>query len=135
MLRIAAIVVLAAFALINLARGTIHAFAPDGGAHSIAGLDLGTSAQTILSLFATIGLHQIVLGLFEGWVLLWRRDLLRVALVLQTVETVLGVANLYFYRTLPVHVPGERFNAILLGVLLVTLIVTWRSAAPRPSPP
>jgi hypothetical protein len=134
MLRIVAIAVLAAFALINLARGSIHAFAPDGGAHSIAGLDLTTNAQTILSLFATLGFHQIVLGLFEGWVLVWRRDLLRVALVLQTVETALGVANLYFYRTLPVHVPGERFNAILLGVLVITLIVTWRAAAPQPSP-
>ena len=135
MLRILAIVVLAAFALINIGRGAIHAFAPDGGAHSIAGLDLTTNAPTILSLFATIGLHQIVLGLFEGWVLVWRRDLLRVALALQTVETIFGVFNFYFYRTLPVQVPGARFNAVLLAVLAITLIVTWRATAPRSSPP
>ena len=48
-------IVLALFALINLARGSIHAFAPDGGAHSIAGLDLSTNARTILSLFARLG--------------------------------------------------------------------------------
>ena len=32
--------------LINLVRGAIHAFAPDGGAHSIAGLDLGDDSAT-----------------------------------------------------------------------------------------
>jgi len=135
MLRLVPILVLGAFALLNLVRGSIHAFAPDGGAHSIAGLDLSNNAQTILSLFATLGLHQIVLGLFEGWIVVWRRDLVRAVLVLQTVETALGVANLYFYRPLPVHVPGERFNAILLGILVITLIATWRSAAPAPRPP
>lgn len=134
MLRIAAIAVLAGFALLNVGRGSIHAFAPDGGAHSIAGLDLTTNAQTILSLFAAVGLHQIAMGLFEGWVLVWRRELLRVALVLQTVQTVFGVFNFYVYRTLPVQVPGARFNAILLGVLVLTLAVTWRATAPQPSP-
>lgn len=125
MLRRVPTIVLALFALLNLVRGSIHAFAPDGGAHSIAGLDLTTNVQTILSLFATLGLHQIVMGLFEGWIVVLRRDLVRVALVLQTLETALGVANLYFYRTLPVHVPGERFNAILLGVLVVTVVIAW----------
>ncbi|MBV9045218.1 MAG: hypothetical protein JO294_08860, partial [Alphaproteobacteria bacterium] len=52
------VIVLAFFALLNIGRGCIHAFAPDGGAHSIAGLDLSTNAQTILSLFAGLGFHQ-----------------------------------------------------------------------------
>src|SRR5258707_15854554 len=101
------LVVLAFFALTNLVRGSIHAFAPDGGAHSIAGLDLSTNAQTILSLFAGMGFHQIVMGLFQLFVLLRRRDLIVIARVLQTAETLLGVGNLYFYRTLPVVAPGD----------------------------
>ena len=111
------IVVLALIALINLGRGGIHAFAPDGGAHSIAGLDLTTNARTILSLFAALGLQQIVLGLFEFYVLIRRRDLVTLALGLQTAQTAVGVANLTFWRTMPVHVPGEPFNAALLVVL------------------
>lgn len=119
--------VLAFFALLNLARGSIHAFAPDGGAHSIAGLDLSSNAQTILSLFAGLGLHQIVMGCFQIFVLLRRRDLILIALALQTAETALGVANLYFYRTFPVVVPGEIFNTGLLGLLVLTLAIAWRS--------
>ena len=124
------LLVLALFAAINLARGAIHAFAPDGGAHSIAGLDLSINAQTILSLFAGMGFHQIVMGLFQIFVLTSRRDLILIALALQTAETALGVANLYFYRTFPVVVPGEIFNTALLALLVVTLAIAWRS---RPS--
>jgi hypothetical protein len=117
--------VLALFALINLARGCIHAFAPDGGAHAIAGLDLSSNAQTILSLFAQMGFHQIVMGLFQIFVLAWRRDLIVIALAIQTAETAFGVGNLYFYRTFPVVVPGAMFNAGLLALLVVTLGVAW----------
>ena len=128
--------VLGLFALINLGRGGIHAFAPDGGAHSIAGLDLSTNAQTILSLFAGMGFHQIVMGAFQVFVLAWRRDLVLIALALQTVETALGVGNLYFYRTLPVVVPGEMFNTILLVLLVATMAVAgWMSRREAPSSP
>ena len=54
--------VLMLMSLINLGRGAIHAFAPDGGAGSIAGLDLTHDRQTILSLFAVLGLGQMVKG-------------------------------------------------------------------------
>ena len=120
--------VLAFFALTNLVRGSIHAFAPDGGAHSIAGLDLSTNAQTILSLFAEMGFHQIVMALFQLFVLIRRRDLILIALVLQTAETALGIGNLYFYRTLPVVVPGEIFNTGMLGLLIATLLIAWSNS-------
>ena len=118
-MRLVPIFVLGLMVLINLARGSIHAFAPDGGAHSIAGLDITSSRQTILSLFAVLGFQQIVMGLFQLYVIAVRRELILLALVLQTVETALGVANLYFYRTMPVAVPGAAFNAVLLVVLLL----------------
>ena len=110
--------VLALSVLGNLARGAIHAFAPDGGAHSIAGLDLTTNAATILSLFAQIGFHQIAAGLFSLYVLVWRRDLVTLALGLMTLETAFAVVGLWFYRTLPVAVPGAPFNAAMLVVLI-----------------
>jgi hypothetical protein len=116
-------------ALVNLGRGAVHTFAPDGGAHSIAGLDLGANAQTILSLFATLGLGQMVKGAFEGWVVLRRPDLVRLFLALQVADTALAMANLYLWRPLPVTVPGQPFNLALLVIQVVALaIALWRPA-------
>jgi hypothetical protein len=118
------LLVLAFLALLNLGRGSIHAFAPDGGAHSIAGLDLTNDRQTILSLFATLGFQQIVMGLFQLFVVLRRRDLVTIALAVQTAETILGLVNLYFYRTFPIVVPGQPFNLLILALLLAALIAS-----------
>ncbi len=119
-------VVLALMVLTNFGRGLIHAFAPDGGAHSIAGLDLSNARQTILSLFAIMGFHQIVAAGFQLYVIVFRRDVILIALVLQTAETLLGVVNLYFYRTLPVAVPGAPFNAAVLVILAVAVLIAAR---------
>ena len=119
-------IILAVMMLINFARGAIHAFAPDGGAHAIAGLDITQNTQTILSLFATLGLQQIAMGLFQFFVLAFRRDLVVIALAFQTVETAFGVANLYFYRTFPVAVPGAGFNAGILAILVVVTALALR---------
>ena len=121
-------IVLVLVTLTNIGRGFIHTFAPDGGAHSIAGLDLSHARQTILSLFAVMGIHQLVAGGFQLYVLVFRRDLVLIALVLQTAETLLGVVNLYFYRSMPVVVPGAAFNAALLVVLFVAVLIALRPA-------
>ena len=46
-------IVLLLFALMKLAGGGIPAFSPDGVAGTIAGLDLGTSADRIFSRFCS----------------------------------------------------------------------------------
>ena len=129
-MRFVPMIVLALMMAINFVRGSIHAFAPDGGAHSIAGLDITQNSRTILSLFAVMGFHQIVLGLFQLYVVTFRRDLILLALSLQTIETAFGVANLYFYRTMPVVVPGAAFNACILAVLVVTTALVARQKWP-----
>jgi len=128
MLRGFAIGVLALCALINLGRGGIHVIAPDGGAHSIAGLDLSTNRQTIIALFASLGFSQMVMGAFQAFVILKRRDLVMLFLALQTATTALTVVNLYFYRSLPVTVPGQPFNVVLLGLLVAALIAVALSS-------
>lgn len=115
--------VLALFSAINVARGSIHSFAPDGGALSIAGLDLGNQSTTIVALFASIGLMQLSLGLFELWVVARNRALVVPVLCLQTLNTCLGVIHLYIYRPLPVIVPGAAFNLGLLAILTLTWIL------------
>ncbi len=130
-MRRAALAVLAFCAVTNLVRGGIHDFVPDGGAHSIAGLDLSTNAQTILGLFAIIGVQQIAIGLFELYVLVLRRDLVALTLSLQTLLTALGVYNLLLHRPLPIVVPGQMFNAALLAVLVATLALMAVAARGR----
>ena len=130
-------VVLGLTGLINLVRGGIHAFAPDGGAHSIAGLDLGDDSATILSLFATLGLQQIVLGLFELYVVLRAPRLVTLFLALQTLTTGVALINLYAWRPLPIVVPGQPFNVAMFAIQLValTMAVTARKPNEAQSPP
>jgi len=128
-------VVLALMGLINLGRGAIHAFAADGGAASIAGLDLSSNRQAILSFMATLGLAQIAKGLFELYVVARRRDLVTLFLSMQALDTLLAVANLYFWRPLPVSVPGQPFNVVLLALQLVALMLAVRAAPSSPADP
>lgn len=113
-------------AFINVVRGAIHAFAPDGGAHSIAGLELTSqNRQTVLALFAAIGLKQILEGAFQIYVLTLRPDLIGLALMLQTCETLAGVFNLHCHRTFPVRVPGATFNLILSFVQIAACSLSF----------
>jgi len=127
--------VLALMGVINLARGGIHTFAPDGGAHSIAGLDLGDDSATILSLFATLGLQQIVLGLFELHAVARAPRFVTLLLALQTVTTAIVLINLYAWRPLPVIVPGQPFNVALFALQLVALVIALTARRPAYSPP
>ncbi len=129
-MRFIPVIVLALMGLINLGRGAIHAFAPDGGAHSIAGLE---ATPTVLSLFATLGLSQMAKGVFELAVVArsrtWGRGLVALFLAMQAVDTALAMANLYLWRPLPVSVPGQPFNLVLLVVQLAALAIAWRRPA------
>jgi hypothetical protein len=126
-MRIIPVIVLALMGLINLGRGAVHAFAPDGGAHSIAGLD---ATPTVLSLFATLGLSQMAKGAFELAIVVRWRNLVPLFLSMQAADTALAMVNLYFWRPLPVTVPGQPFNVVLLAVQLAALAISLR-ARPR----
>lgn len=120
--RVFPVFVLGLMGLINLARGAVHAFAPDGGAHSIAGLDLGADPRTVLSLFATLGLAQMAKGAFQLLVAARFRGLTALFLAMQATDTLLALANLYAWRPLPVSVPGQPFNLVLFAVQALALI-------------
>ncbi len=57
--------VVALIGMLNLFRGSIHTFLPDGGAGVIAGFDLSHSRQTIVFLFAVMGIEQLSLGVVD----------------------------------------------------------------------
>jgi len=61
--------------IVTIGRSLIHAFAPDGGAQSIATIPLDSFTQngaaTVILIFALWGLSQLLLG-FIYIVVLWR---------------------------------------------------------------
>src|SRR5690348_6932403 len=74
MLAIATIVVLG---LINVGRGSIHLFLPDSGAGVIAGLDLTTAREAIVSLLAGVGVGQLGMALVDFTAAFFQRALVR----------------------------------------------------------
>ncbi len=125
--------VLGLMALINLGRGAVHSFAVDGGAVSIAGLSLGDQGPTILSLFATLGLGQMVMGGFQAFIVLRRRDLVGLFLSLQLATTLVAMINLYLWRPLPVTVPGQPFNIALMVLQALAFAVALRTQSKTPA--
>lgn len=127
--------VLGLMGLINIARGSVHAFAPDGGAHSIAGLDLDGESTTILALFAVLGVQQVVLGLFEIYAVVRAPRFVALLLAMQTVTTAVSLASLYAWRPFPVVVPGQIFNTAMFALQLVALVIVLTARKPAYSPP
>lgn len=94
-------------ALVNLARGAIHVFAPDGGLEVIAGLDIAPARAIVLSFIAAVGVGQIAFGLVDATAIFVRRDFVRPLLLIHAVQEGLGVFILFVWRPLPHAVPGQ----------------------------
>ncbi len=115
-----------AFALIAIAstaRSCIHLLAPDGGAGSIAGMDLNVAgAQGIVFAFALWGSAQLVYALIQLLVALRYRSLVPLMYLLLAFETAL---RMLVGRMRPVtfaHTPpGAVANYILLPLALAML--------------
>ncbi len=112
------IATLGVFAFNNLVRGGVHVFAEDGGAATAGGLDLTAGRAVIVSLFAAIGVVQMIIGAFEIFVLARRRDLLVIALGLQAALSVGGVLVLQMWKPLPM---SETLATVNLGLAAVAI--------------
>ena len=72
---------------LSTARSLVHIFAPDGGANSIAGIDVDVEGgDNIIALFAQWGWEQLLLALI-AWVIITKyRSLVPLALLLQVLD-------------------------------------------------
>src|SRR5258708_38701253 len=77
------------FSVLTIVPGCIHTFAPDGGAGTIAGLDLSQNGRVIIAVFAWAGATQIAFGLATLIVSLRYRSLVPLMLGLAIVERTL----------------------------------------------
>lgn len=110
---------LTAFSLLTIVPGCIHSFAPDGGAGTIAGLDLSQNGRIIIALFAWAGATQIAFGSAALIVSLRYRELVPLMLALAIVERLLHALNAWVIRPAAAgHHPPEHY-AVLIGLPLL----------------
>jgi hypothetical protein len=121
-------------AIVGTVRSVIHLLAPDGGAGSIAGMDLSVAgADGIIFAFALWGSAQLIYALLQWLVILRYRSLVPFMWAVQILETLLRE---FVGRTKPVtfaHTPpGAVGNQIMLPLavlmLALSLWTAWRQA-------
>ena len=123
--RIAAIIFLLV-TLVTIVRSCIHIFAPDGGASSIAGIDVSVAGgSNIISLFALWGLSQVLMGLVYLVVYFRYKSLIPLMYLLILIEYT-GRTLLGFIKPLEVtHIPpGAIGDYILIPLAAVMLILS-----------
>ena len=112
---------LAVLAVLTIVPGSIHAFLPDGGVVTIAGLDPGPATTMIVGLFAWAGATQIVHGLAMLAVALRYRTLVPVYLALVVVERLVMTLNWWVLKPGDTgHRPPEVY-----ATLVMLPLVAW----------
>ncbi|SKA33771.1 hypothetical protein SAMN02745126_05401 [Enhydrobacter aerosaccus] len=107
-------------------RSCIHLFAPDGGAHSIATIDISVAGGSdIVGMFGQWGAIQLLLALLL-WVLLLRwRGLVPLTLLVFAMEPVLrGLAGHLKPVTTVGTAPGAAVNWFLLPALALLFVLS-----------
>ena len=113
------------YAVISTVRSCIHLLAPDGGAGSIAGMDLNVAgASAIVFAFALWGSAQLLLAFVQLLVVLRYRALVPLMYLLLAVEILLrmfvGASKPVSFTHTP---PGAVGNWVVLPVAL--LMLAW----------
>ena len=122
--------VFALIAIISTVRSLIHLLAPDGGAGSIAGMDLSVAgASGIIFAFALWGSSQLIYALIQLIVVIRYRSLVPLMYVLLILEILLRIFVGYTKPVTFAHTPpGAIANYIFLPLALIMLVVSLWSA-------
>ena len=115
-------------AIVGTVRSCIHIFAPDGGAGSIAGMDLSVAgAGGIIFSFALWGTSQLIYAFIQLAVAFRYRSLVPAMYVILMLETLL---RMLVGRMKPVHFshtpPGAYGNYVMLPLVLLMLVLSLR---------
>lgn len=123
------------YGLLELLTGLIHFVLPDGGAGTIAGLDLGQNKHTIIGVFAWMGALQIAYGLGILAVAFWYRPLVPVFLVLGLLERVLMSVAAWVTKPSPTgHHPPEHYASLVLVPMTAVFLALAMKSRPRARP-
>ena len=117
-------------AALGTVRSFIHMLAPDGGAGSIAGMDLSTpAADGIVFAFALWGSAQLVYAILQWVVVLRYRSLVPLFWLVQLLETALRMLAPRLKPAAFAHTPPGAYQNYLyltLAVLMLALSL-WSS--------
>lgn len=118
--------VFALISVVSLGRSCIHLFAPDGGAGSIAGIDLSLGgAASIIFAFGLWGLSQVIYAFIQLLVAFRYKTLIPLMYLVLIFET---LGRMFVGRTKPpilLHTPPGGFaNYIVLPLAIVMLVLS-----------
>jgi hypothetical protein len=119
-------------AALTVGPGLVHSFLPDGGAHVIAGLDLGDRRELVVGVFRWEGATQLAMGLAMLAVALRYRPLTPLFLALLALqESLIALQAWLIAPPSDGHHPPAHFGALVMVPLtLIFLALSMRT--PRP---
>lgn len=115
--------------LINLGRGSAHAFLPDSGAGVIAHFDLAQGGPTIIFLLAMVGAGQIGSGLVELLVAARFRAFAAPLLAIELLRALIGLYIAFISKSVGTGYPGAK--GIVVSAIVLTLAVLWEFGRPK----
>jgi len=114
-------------AMVSLGRSLAHLLAPDGGAGSIAGLDLTAGGANIIFAFGLWGLAQTLYAIVQLLVAFRYRTLIPLMFLLLIVETAGRIAIGIAKPPVILHTPpGGPANYVVLPLAVVMLALSLR---------
>lgn len=114
------------FGAMNLFRGSVHLLKSDGGASSIAGIDLSQNGEVILTLFAAAGLVQLLMAAIDFAVAFRFRALVPWVMGYHAIQQIGATIIVWWWRPLPLAAPGKYGAALMVPVALVGLLAATR---------
>ena len=126
-------VMTALFLLLVIARSCIHLFAEDGGAQSIAGIDISVlGGDNIIAIFHQWGAIQLLLGALLSLLFFRYPGLTPLILLTLAMDPVLrAIAGAMMPLTTEGTPPGESLNWIAFFVLSVLFVTSLVEKNPR----
>jgi hypothetical protein len=115
---------LALAAVLTIGPALVHSILPDGGAQTIAGLQLGASREVVIGVFRWEGATQLALGLAMLAVAIRYRTLVPLFLCFLALEH--GVMALQGWVLSPPsngHHPPEHYGSLVFAPLAVLFLV------------
>jgi hypothetical protein len=116
-------------AIVSTVRSMIHFLAPDGGAGSIAGLDLSRGAENIIFTFSLWGLSQLIYAFIQILIAFRYRILIPLFYLILFFETLGRMAVGHMKPPVLLHgtPPGGIANYIILPLSIIMFILSMKT--------
>lgn len=119
---------LALAAVLTIAPGLIHSFAPDGGAVGIAGLNLGGQRDLVVGVFRWQGATQLAFGIAMLAAALRYRTLVPLFLTLLILDRGLMSLHAWVLGAPAAHHPPQHYaSPAAVALALVFLVLSLRT--------